>query len=226
MVDNSFNPQLYCLEVLNETMDSYIEQSKMQLLVTWATEIEIIATVLLLQTTIHVYGPCGKINYDKFKKRVSSYTGASYNLVKENELMKICHVTLCMCLVASILLWMDQILMTYANGYIAVTRKLLLRTYWNKVSIRTGSYHKTLPLMKCTHNMLCTLQSTKQLLDPCLVHILLLAHAANFPVKIIVHETWLKCKCATYIKFFIILNSFISLHASSTLHNRNRLGDP
>ena len=43
-------------------MDTYIEQSKMQLLGTWATEIEIIVSVLLLQTTIYVYGPCGKIN--------------------------------------------------------------------------------------------------------------------------------------------------------------------
>ena len=39
MVDNSFNPQLSCLLNDSETMDSYIEQSKMQLLVTWATEI-------------------------------------------------------------------------------------------------------------------------------------------------------------------------------------------
>ena len=43
-------------------MENYIEQSKMQLLGTWATEIEIIASALLLQTTIYVYGPCGKSN--------------------------------------------------------------------------------------------------------------------------------------------------------------------
>ena len=29
---------------------------------TWTTEIEIITAVLLLQTIIYVYGPCGKIN--------------------------------------------------------------------------------------------------------------------------------------------------------------------
>ena len=62
MIDNSANPQLSCLINDGETMDNYIEQSKMQLLGTWATEIEIIAAVLLLQTTIYVYGPCGKIN--------------------------------------------------------------------------------------------------------------------------------------------------------------------
>ena len=45
-----------------ETMASYIEQSKMQLLGTWATEIKIIAAALLLQITIYVYGPSGKIN--------------------------------------------------------------------------------------------------------------------------------------------------------------------
>ena len=62
MIDNSANPQLICIINDGETMDIYIEQSKMQLLGTWATEIEIIAAVLLLQTTIYVYGPCGKIN--------------------------------------------------------------------------------------------------------------------------------------------------------------------
>ena len=62
MIDNAANPQLSCLINDGETMDTYIEQSKIQLLGTWATEIKIIASVLLLQTTIYVYGPCGKIN--------------------------------------------------------------------------------------------------------------------------------------------------------------------
>ena len=51
MIDNSAHPQLSCLINDGETMDTYIEQSKVQLLCTWATEIEIIASVLLLQTT-------------------------------------------------------------------------------------------------------------------------------------------------------------------------------
>ena len=62
MIDNAANPQLSCLINDGETIDTYIEQSEMQLLGTRATEIEIIASVLLLQTTIYVYGPCGKIN--------------------------------------------------------------------------------------------------------------------------------------------------------------------
>ena len=62
MIDNAANPQLSCLINDGETMDTYIEQSEIQLLGTWATEIEIIASVLLLQTTIYVYEPCGKIN--------------------------------------------------------------------------------------------------------------------------------------------------------------------
>ena len=61
MIDNAANPQLSCLINDGETMDTYIEQSEMQLLGTWTTEIEIIASVLL-QTTIYVYGLCGKIN--------------------------------------------------------------------------------------------------------------------------------------------------------------------
>ena len=62
MIDNMGNPQLSSLIKNGERMENYIEQSKMQLLGTWATEIEIIASALLLQTTIHVYGPCGKSN--------------------------------------------------------------------------------------------------------------------------------------------------------------------
>ena len=62
MIDNLANPQLSCLINDGETMDTFIEQSEMQLLCTWAKEIEIIASVLLLQTTIYVYEPCGKIN--------------------------------------------------------------------------------------------------------------------------------------------------------------------
>ena len=62
MIDNSAHSQLSCLINDGETMDTYIEQSKMQLLGTWATEIEIISSILLLQTTIYVFGPCGKIN--------------------------------------------------------------------------------------------------------------------------------------------------------------------
>ena len=53
---------LSCFLNVGETMDSYIEQSKTQSLGTWATEIEIIAAASLLQTTIYVYGPCGKMN--------------------------------------------------------------------------------------------------------------------------------------------------------------------
>ena len=55
------NPQLSCF-LNGETMDSYIEQSHMQSLGAWATEIEIIAAASLLQTTIYVYGPCRKMN--------------------------------------------------------------------------------------------------------------------------------------------------------------------
>ena len=62
MIDNTGNPQLSSLIKDGERMENYIEQSKMQLLGTWATEIEIIASALLLQTTIYVYGPCGKSN--------------------------------------------------------------------------------------------------------------------------------------------------------------------
>ena len=47
MIDNSAHPQLSCLFNDVETMDAYIEQSKMQLLGTWATEIEIIVSVVL-----------------------------------------------------------------------------------------------------------------------------------------------------------------------------------
>ena len=68
MIDNSAHPQLSCLIDDDETMNIYIEQLKMQLLGTWATEIEIISSVLLLQTTIYVYGPCGKIK--KCKKNM------------------------------------------------------------------------------------------------------------------------------------------------------------
>ena len=60
MIDR--NPQLSSLIKDGERMENYIEQSKTQLLGTWATEIEIIASTLLLQTTIYVYGPCGKSN--------------------------------------------------------------------------------------------------------------------------------------------------------------------
>ena len=70
MIDNSAHPQLSCLIDDDETMNTYIEQLKMQLLGTWATEIEIISSVLLLQTTIYVYGPCGKIK--KCKKTCNS----------------------------------------------------------------------------------------------------------------------------------------------------------
>ena len=64
MVENSTNPLLPWFLNVGETMDSYIEQSKMPSLGMhiWATEIEIIAAALLLQTTIYVYGPCGKMN--------------------------------------------------------------------------------------------------------------------------------------------------------------------
>ena len=62
MIDNMGNPQLSSLIKDGERVENYIEQSKMQLLGTWATEIEIIASTLLLQTTIDVYGPCGKSN--------------------------------------------------------------------------------------------------------------------------------------------------------------------
>ena len=62
MIDNTGNPQLSSLFKDGERMENYIEKSKMQLLGTWATEIEIIASTLLLQTTIYVYGPCGKSN--------------------------------------------------------------------------------------------------------------------------------------------------------------------
>ena len=62
MIDNTGNPQLSSLIKDGERMENYIEQSKMQLLGTWVTEIEIIASALLLQTTIYVYGPCGKSN--------------------------------------------------------------------------------------------------------------------------------------------------------------------
>ena len=62
MIDNTGNPQLSSLIKDGERMENYIEQSKMQLLGTWATEIEIIASALLFQTTIYVYGPCGKSN--------------------------------------------------------------------------------------------------------------------------------------------------------------------
>ena len=61
MVDNSADPPLSCF-LNGETMDSYIEQSHMQSLGAWATEIEIIAAASLLQTTIYVYGPCRKMN--------------------------------------------------------------------------------------------------------------------------------------------------------------------
>ena len=62
MIDNTRNPQLSSLIKDGERMEDYIEQSNMQLLGTWATEIEIIASALLFQTTIYVYGPCGKSN--------------------------------------------------------------------------------------------------------------------------------------------------------------------
>ena len=62
MIDNTGNLQLSSLIKDGERMENYIEQSKMQLLGTWATEIEIIASALLLQTTFYVYGPCGKSN--------------------------------------------------------------------------------------------------------------------------------------------------------------------
>ena len=54
-------------------MDSYIEQSKMQSLGTWVTEIEIIAATSLLQTTIYAYGPCGKMN--KWQKHAANKAG-------------------------------------------------------------------------------------------------------------------------------------------------------
>ena len=56
MIDNTGNPQLSSLIKDGERMENYIEQSKMHLLGTWAT------SALLLQTTIYVYGPCGKSN--------------------------------------------------------------------------------------------------------------------------------------------------------------------
>ena len=40
----------------------WIEQSHMQSLGAWATEIEIIAAASLLQTTIYGYGPCRKMS--------------------------------------------------------------------------------------------------------------------------------------------------------------------
>ena len=39
---------------------------------TWATESKIIASVLLLQTTIYIYGPCAKIN--KWQKHAINTT--------------------------------------------------------------------------------------------------------------------------------------------------------
>ena len=51
----------------------------MQLLGTWATEIEIIALALLFQTTIYVYGPCGKSN--KWQKHAFESEEANAHLI-------------------------------------------------------------------------------------------------------------------------------------------------
>ena len=62
MIQNYSHPKLSCLLPPNEPMECYVKRSRMQVLGTWATEIEIIATACLLQMSIYVYGQCGKGN--------------------------------------------------------------------------------------------------------------------------------------------------------------------
>ena len=88
--------------------------------------------------------------FKEFTKRVSSYIGASYNVVKANELIRIwlksCDITLkSVNVLGNMYFLMDgsDLDDLYAYGYIArrhiaVTRKLLLRTYWNQVNLRTA----------------------------------------------------------------------------------------
>ena len=59
MIQNYSHPKLSCLLPPNEPMECYVKRSGMQVLGAWATEIEIIATPCLLQTSIYVYGQCG-----------------------------------------------------------------------------------------------------------------------------------------------------------------------
>ena len=82
MVDNLADPQLSCF-LNGETMDSYIEQSHMQSLGAWATEIEIIAAASLLQTTIYVYGPCRKMNkWQKYTTHIEKTDDNHFETVK------------------------------------------------------------------------------------------------------------------------------------------------
>ena len=59
MVHNSTIPELACILDPNETMEQYLKRTMMQSLNVWATEMEIIAAVSMLSTTIYCFSPSG-----------------------------------------------------------------------------------------------------------------------------------------------------------------------
>ena len=58
MIHKSTDPMLSSLGSPDGSMESYMKQSRMQTLGTWATELEVIAAASLLNTTIYTYAKC------------------------------------------------------------------------------------------------------------------------------------------------------------------------
>ena len=59
MEHNATIPEFAGMLVSNESMEQYLKRTKMQSLNTWATEMEIMSAVAMLNTTIYCFSPCG-----------------------------------------------------------------------------------------------------------------------------------------------------------------------